>query len=162
MIKAWISHNACSSKKAHFYLKFCKNKLKLRKFNMVVAVRVCYEQGHYHGFLTGGGDESWPGMDSGESKPPTPKFLFLLGFCPLYFGNIGKYKSFSKYYKIFFKNHNFWGTFPRILNWGGGGHIPRIPRWRHSWVWVPIYFLHKTKNTCGIWSKINLLLPAIQ
>ena len=36
------------------------------------------------------------GADSGESKPPTPKFRFLFGFRPLYFENIGKCKSLSK------------------------------------------------------------------
>ena len=37
------------------------------------------------------------GTDSGESKPPTPKFRFFLGFRPLYFGNVGKSGNFDKY-----------------------------------------------------------------
>ena len=69
------------------------------------------------------------GTDSGESKPPTPKFRFILGFCPLYFVNIGKSKSFSKYSKIFFKNCHFWGTSPEFWN-GGGNMFPASPRWR--------------------------------
>ena len=33
-----------------------------------------------------GMNSDW-GTDSGDSKPPTPKFGFLLGFRPRYFGN---------------------------------------------------------------------------
>ena len=35
--------------------------------------------------------------DSGEPKPPTPTFQFLLEICPPYFGNIVKSKTFGKY-----------------------------------------------------------------
>ena len=40
-----------------------------------------------------GGDGVRPGeaTDSCESKPPTPKFRFLLGVRPLYLKSIGKY-----------------------------------------------------------------------
>ena len=41
------------------------------------------------------------GADSNESKPPTPKFRYLLGFRPLYFGNIGKSKNLDKYAESF-------------------------------------------------------------
>ena len=40
---------------------------------------------------TGGGGGG--GVDSGESKPPNPKIVFLVGFRPLYLGNIGKSKN---------------------------------------------------------------------
>ena len=60
--------------------------------------RMSHKQGRHHEFstggqiLTGGG-----GTDSGESKSPTPKFQFLLGFWPLYFENIGRSENFHKY-----------------------------------------------------------------
>ena len=55
-----------------------------------------YSQGVVTNFRLEGTEPDWGGTDSGESKPPTPKFRFLLGFWPLYFGNIGKSKIFSK------------------------------------------------------------------
>ena len=62
--------------------------------------RLSPNKGRRHQFSTGGGGRTEPdwggGTDSGESKTPTPKFRFLLGFRPLYFGNIGKSKNFSK------------------------------------------------------------------
>ena len=46
--------------------------------------------------------------DLGESKRPTPK-LFLLGFRPLYFGNIAKSKYFGRYSDFFsVKISDFW------------------------------------------------------
>ena len=42
----------------------------------------------------GGADRDW-GTDSGESK--APQITILLGFRPLYFGNIGKSENFDKY-----------------------------------------------------------------
>ena len=65
-------------------------------------------QGRRHEFSTGG-------TDSGESKPPTPKFRFLLGFRPLYFENIGKSENFEKHAQFFLQKL-------RIL----GGHPPRL------------------------------------
>ena len=62
--------------------------------------------------LEGGG-----GADSGESKPPNPKFRFLLGFRPHYFGHIGRAKCFGKYSKQSLKSR-FLGDIPRILNRG--------------------------------------------
>ena len=59
-------------------------------------------QGRRHEFSTGGGGRILTGETvSGESKPPTPKFRFLLGFRPLYFGNIENSKSFSNYSENF-------------------------------------------------------------
>ena len=56
------------------------------------------KQGRRHEFSTGGGGQiPTGGTDSGETKPPTPKFRFLLGFRPLYLGNIGKSENFDKY-----------------------------------------------------------------
>ena len=57
---------------------------------------------------------------SGESKPPTPKFRFLLGFRPLYFGNIENSKSFSNYSENFLKKKTGFlgGGIPRISNRG--------------------------------------------
>ena len=45
-----------------------------------------------------GGRNLTGGTDSGESKPPTPKFRFVLGSRPHYFRNIGKLKNFSENY----------------------------------------------------------------
>ena len=41
------------------------------------------------------------GADSGESKPATPKFRFLLGFRTLYLGNFGKSENFEMYSENF-------------------------------------------------------------
>ena len=62
-----------------------------------------YYQGRRHEGSAGGGgtDSNW-GTDSGESRPPTPKFQILLGFHTLYFGNIGKTENFENITKIFF------------------------------------------------------------
>ena len=51
--------------------------------------------------LGGGGGILAGGTDSGELKPSTPKFRWLLGFRPLYLENIGKSKNFSRYFKNF-------------------------------------------------------------
>ena len=67
-----------------------------------------------HEFSTGGRILTG-GTVSGESKPPTPKFRFLLGFRPLYYGNIEKSKSFGNYSENFLY---FWGSSSGILNWG--------------------------------------------
>ena len=59
-------------------------------------------QGRRREVSTGGGaDSDWGGTDSGELKLPTPKFLFLLGFRPVYFGNTEKSKDFGIYSEIF-------------------------------------------------------------
>ena len=51
---------------------------------------MCGDQGRRNEVSTGGGGRILTGgTDSGESKPPIPKFRFLLGFGPLYFGNNG-------------------------------------------------------------------------
>ena len=48
--------------------------------------------------LGGGGSPlGGGGTDSGESRPPSPKFRFLLGFRPLYFKHIGNSENFRKY-----------------------------------------------------------------
>ena len=52
------------------------------------------------------------GTYSGEPKPSSPKFRFLLGFRPLYFGNIGKSKKMINVENFFFKIHDFWGNVP--------------------------------------------------
>ena len=61
--------------------------------------------------LTGGG-----GADSGGSKPSSPKFLFLLEFHPLYFGNIEKSENFQIFKKIIKKSLRIQG--------GPGGCVP--------------------------------------
>ena len=65
--------------------------------------------------LTGGG-----GADSGGSKPSSPKFLFLLEFHALYFGNIEK----SENFQIFKKNIK---KSLRIQGGGGPGGCVPIP-----------------------------------
>ena len=51
-------------------------------------------QGRPHEVLTVSVGDRFPlgegGTDSGESKPPNPKFVFLVGFRPFYLGNIRK------------------------------------------------------------------------
>ena len=64
-----------------------------RENNMVIsAIDLAYDQGRRQEFLTG---ERIPTgrTDEVEPKTPTPKFRFLLGFCPLHFENIGKSKK---------------------------------------------------------------------
>ena len=70
-----------------------------------------HRQGRRHEISTGGTDFDW-GRDSGESKPSIPRFRFLLGFCPLYLGNIKNFKILTNIQNIFFKNRDFWGTSP--------------------------------------------------
>ena len=71
---------------------------------------------------TGGG-----GADLGESKPTTPKFRFLLGFRPLYFGNIGKSKKNGvNIQELFSKNRDFWGDIPRNFEPGEASPIPLV------------------------------------
>ena len=60
--------------------------------------------------LTGGG------ADSGGSKPSSPKFLFLLEFHALYFGNIEKSENFQIFKKIIKKSLRIQG--------GPGGCVP--------------------------------------
>ena len=64
--------------------------------------------------LTGGG------ADSGGSKPSSPKFLFLLEFHALYFGNIEKSENFQIFKKIIKKS--LW-----IQGGGGPGGCVPIP-----------------------------------
>ena len=56
-----------------------------------------------------------------------PKFRFLVGFRPLYLGNIEKSKSFGICSVFSFKNRDFWGDLPPEFWTGGGGHVPAIP-----------------------------------
>ena len=44
----------------------------------------------------GGGQIPTGGAGSGESKTPTPKFRFVLGFRSFYLENIGKSENFDK------------------------------------------------------------------
>ena len=89
-----------------------------------------YYQGRRHEVSAGGGggtDSNWE-TDSGESRPPTPKFQFLFGFRPLCFGNIGKSEIFGKYSgNCLLKFAISLGTIPRILNREGGGTRHPIP-----------------------------------
>ena len=81
-------------------------------------------------FDRGNGSRLGRGMDSvntGESKPPTPKIRFLFGFRPLYFGNIGKSEILANVLKIFLKNHDFWGISFRLANRGRGGGRGGMP-----------------------------------
>ena len=54
-------------------------------FELHICMHIAYimdftsAQGRRHEFSTG------RGTDSGELKPPIPKFRFLVGFCLLYF-----------------------------------------------------------------------------
>ena len=59
------------------------------------------------------------GVNSGESTPPTPRFRFLLGFRPLYYGTIEMSKSFRKNTpKVFIKTVISGGYPPGISNRG--------------------------------------------
>ena len=93
-----------------------------------------------HSFEWGGG------ADSGESKPPTPKFWFLLRFCPLWFGNIDKSKDFGFWFMGFwflffflflsdffsFFLSEFWGADIPPEFWTRG----HIPQWRRPWTMI--------------------------
>ena len=60
-------------------------------------------------FRLEGGRIATGGTVSGESKPPTPKFRFLLGFRPLYFEILENLKILANIQKIFFKSRDFRG-----------------------------------------------------
>ena len=136
--RKWIgnipSHNHYSG---HFQSSHCLQQFHSRSWwhsNMVVKKSCSYcqsrgrhstAQGRCHKFLTGGTDPDWGGTDLGESKPPSPKFQFLLGFRPLCFENIRKSKSFRKNFKKIFKNCYLWGGISQ--NFEPGGHLPASP-----------------------------------
>ena len=61
------------------------------------------------------------GDGSGYSKPPTPKFRFLVGFRSLHFGNIEKSKDSKHSEKKYLEICDFWGTSPKKFEPGGGG-----------------------------------------
>ena len=85
-----------------------------------------YWQGRRQEFSTGGGGtEPDRGMDSGESKLSDPKFRFLLGFRPLYFGNLRKSKNFGKNSENFPYKPRFVGT--SLPEFRTGETRPRIP-----------------------------------
>ena len=67
------------------------------------------------------------GTDSGESKLPIPKFRFHLGFRPLYFGNIRKCKSFSKYSENLLNKQRFLLGIPPEFRTGGRTRPPHPP-----------------------------------
>ena len=85
------------------------------------------------------------GADSGESKPPTTKFWFLLRFCPLWFGNIDKSKDFGFWFLGFWFlifSFSFW-FFSFFLSDFWGADIPpefwtrgHILQWRRPWTMI--------------------------
>ena len=110
---------------------------KLPSYNQTILLHwlKCRMRGH-RGVATNfrlGGRILTGGTVSGELKPATRKFRFLLGFRPLYLGNIEKFKSYKKYSENFFKSRDFWGTSPGISNRGDtfpASPPPPLPRWR--------------------------------
>ena len=67
-------------------------------------------QGRRHEVLLGGG-----GGIHGHPNPPTPKTHFLLGFRPLYFGNVGLLKKCIRVKKKVTEISSFlWGRPPLI------------------------------------------------
>ena len=65
------------------------------------------------------------GTNSGESKPPTSKFRFLLGFRPPCFGDVGKSENFNKYPEKFISKSRYLGDIPP--NFEAGGRVRRGP-----------------------------------
>ena len=72
-----------------------------------------------------GATDSTEGTDSGESKPPTPKFRFLLGFRTLYLGNVENLKILASIQKFSLKYCDFWGFVSQ--NFEPGGRVPPSP-----------------------------------
>ena len=109
------------------------------------------------------------GGDSGPSSPHTPKFWFFLGFWPLCFESIEKYKTFGKFFKrILVKfaisgGHHpseFWteGTRPPCPL-GVGGHGQRLQnRWRFN-IGTAYFGWHKWHHSLLTGSARPLLIP---
>ena len=85
-----------------------------------------YYLGRRHEVSAGGTASNW-GMDSDQSKPPSPYFQFLLGFRLFYFGNNGKPEKWGKFRKFSFKiRYFFCGQSPEFRT-GRGTHHPIPP-----------------------------------
>ena len=101
-----------------------------------------------------GGRNLTGGTDSGGSKPPTPKFRFLLGFCPLFLEILENPKNSKNFKKKSLKNrYNFWGTsLPELWTMGT---CPPHPCGGAALVSDPNQCL---VNCCPDWKKIHAFI----